>query len=167
MNQTFSATALCATLLAATNAHSQSADALINKLIEKGILTTKEGEDLRQQTGKDAAKPSLDRTPLPAWISTLRFGGDFRGRFDGIYPSDPAFVDRNRFRYRLRYGVVATMENDFEVGFRITSFDVINNAGGNPVSNNSTLQGNGTKKFLGIDLAYARWSGIRFNDLTG
>jgi hypothetical protein len=159
--------AIGAVTIACASGYSQTADALLNKLVEKGILSSKEAEELRREASQPPAKPEVNKTPIPAWVTSLKFGGDFRGRFDGIYASDPHFIDRDRFRYRLRYGVVATMENDFEVGFRVTSFDVIGNSGGNPVSNNSTLQGNGSKKFLGIDWAYARWSGLKLGDLTG
>ena len=44
------------------------------------------------------------------------------------------------------------MSNNLQVGFRLASADAngANALGGAPLSNNSNLQGNGTKKFLYI-----------------
>ena len=44
--------------------------------------------------------------------------GDVRGRFDGVHFDNPAGTDRNRFRYRMRFGVVAAMNDNFEAGMR-------------------------------------------------
>jgi hypothetical protein len=56
------------------------------------------------------------------------------------------------------------LKDNLEVGFRLTSGDPatansFNNAG-NPLSNNSTLQDNGTKKNVYIDTAYGKWTAL-------
>src|SRR5437899_2961513 len=94
----------------ATAAGGQSADALIQKLVEKGILTVKEGNDLRDEADKDFKKAYAMKTGAPEWLSALKFNGDVRLRYEG-FTSDSTvinsgitnkFVDRNRIRYRLR-----------------------------------------------------------------
>ena len=93
----------------------QSADALIDKLVEKGILNTREAQELRDESDKGFATAHAVKTGMPDWVSSLKMNGDFRGRFDGTYADNVTSVDRNRFRYRLRFGVTANIVDDFEV----------------------------------------------------
>jgi hypothetical protein len=144
----------------------QSADALINKLVEKGILTVQEGKDLRAESDKDFTTAYQVKSGLPAWVTQVKLAGDFRGRYDGIWQDEAntgpgsATQDRDRFRYRLRYGVTAELKDHFEVGFRLGSGEVGSAApslGGNPFSANTTLNNDGSRKFIFVDLAYAKW----------
>lgn len=152
-------------------ASAQSADALLDKLVEKGILTVDEANELRDQADQDFTKAYQVKSGMPDWVTNLRFHGDFRGRFDGIYGGDTAFVDRNRWRYRLRFGVAAVLLDDFEVGFRLGSGDLDNAArissGSDPLSGNQSFQNNAAKKGIFIDTAYARWSPLRTPDWAG
>jgi hypothetical protein len=142
-----------------TAAQAQSSDALIDKLVEKGILSVKEANELREETDKGFTSAYQVKSGMPDWVTSLRFNGDFRGRFEGFYSDNPDFIDRNRFRYRLRFGAVATIHNNFEVGFRLTSSDAAGGfTEGDPISGNTTLQNNGSKKFVFIDQAFAKWS---------
>ncbi|MBI5803029.1 MAG: putative porin [Verrucomicrobia bacterium] len=155
-------------------ARGQNADALIDKLIEKGILTNKEGQALREEADKDFTRAYQSKSGLPDWVTNLRIGGDVRLRYDGIY-QDPdnggaTSVDRNRLRYRMRVGVTATMMDDMEVGLRFTSAEnksTGNNGQGDPISGNDTLTSNGSKKPLWIDLAYAKWQFLNRPDFSG
>src|SRR5882672_11047313 len=130
-----------------TGAMAQSSDALLDKLVEKGILTTKEANELKEETDKAFTTAYQVKSGMPDWVTSLKFNGDFRGRYENFDSDNPLFVNRTRFRYRARLGIIATLLDDFEVGLRFTSADPATTGGGNPVSNNSTLQDNGTKKF--------------------
>ena len=145
----------------------QSADALIDKLVEKGILTTKEGKELREQDARDSAQPRPDRAGMPDWLTALKFNGDLRGRFEGFYGGNQEFADRNRFRYRLRFGATAAFKEDFEAGLRLTSSEAAGTLGGDPISGNTTFADNGSKKFVYLDLAYAKWSPLHTADWRG
>lgn len=151
---------LLGTLAALLNsAHAQNSDALLNKLVQKGILSSKEADDLRKENDAAASKVLHAKAGVPDWVTSLKIGGDFRARYDQIASENEAFLDRHRFRYRLRAGMVANMLDNFEVGFRLTSSEnQENNFGGDPISGNSTMQNNGSKKFIFIDQAYAKWS---------
>ena len=138
----------------------QSSDALLDKLVQKGILTQQEASDLRDQADNDFTKAYQVKSGLPDWVTTLRIGGDFRGRYDMIHGDNESLRDRHRFRYRLRAGAVATMMENLEVGFRLSSGEAVGNFGGDPISGNATLQNNASKKFVWIDLAYGRWSPV-------
>ena len=138
----------------------QSGDAIIDKLVEKGILTVEEARELRQEAHKGFEAEYKEKSGLPDWVTSLRIGGDFRGRYEMFHSDEPTFVDRHRFRYRVRPGIVATLRDNFEVGFRLTSSEEQGSFGGDPISGNSTFQNNASKKFVYIDQAYGKWTAI-------
>lgn len=144
-------------------AQAQSSDALIDKLVEKGILTVQEANDLRAEVDKDFTKAYAVKSGMQDWVTAWKLNGDFRGRFEGFYSDNPNFVDRNRWRYRLRVGLTAAMKNDIEVGSRLASGEV----NGDPISTNQTLQDNASKKPVTIDLAYAKWSPLNTAEWAG
>ena len=155
-------------------AHGQSSDALIDKLVDKGILTVKEANDLRQEADQDFTTAFQTKTGMPDWVKNYKLSGDFRGRYDGMFADEMApvqinnnlsspqqnFYDRNRERYRLRIGLTVVMQDDMEVGFRLGSGDSSVPGAGNPLSNTSTFAGNGSKKPIWIDAAYGRWTPV-------
>ena len=136
--------------------HAQSADALIDKLVDKGILTVKEANELRTESDKDFNRAYSVKSGMPDWVNSLKFNGDLRGRFEGFYKDNPSFVDRNRFRFRMRFGVTAVMTDDLEVGMRLAS----GTTEADPISTNQTGENNASKKGISLDLAYAKWSPI-------
>lgn len=157
-------TGTAALLLAVPEGWGQSVDALLDKLVDKGILTVREANELKAESDRDFTRAYQAKSGMPDWVTALKLNGDLRGRFEGFYADNPAFVDRNRFRYRLRAGVTAVMFNDLEVGFRLGSGDLDSankiTAGTDPISNNQTFQNNGSKKGVFLDLAYMKWSPI-------
>jgi hypothetical protein len=146
----------------APQSHAQSSDALIDKLVDKGILTADEAKDLRDQADNDFKAAFQAKTGMPDWVTSYKIGGDFRGRFDQITaPNNENYVSRDRFRYRLRFGIVANMLDNMEVGFRLGSGDAAKGYNtGNPLSSNSTMQDNASKKNIYIDTAYAKWTAL-------
>ncbi len=166
------ATALMA--LAHPSSAQTSVDSLLNKLEQKGILTVDEAKQLKEENQQESAndfnKAFDSKITMPDYVSKYKFFGDFRGRFDEVASTDnnQNFVQRNRFRYRLRAGVAVTLKDNLEVGFSLTSDDPaspnnFNNAG-SPNSNNSTFQDNGTKKGVYIDTAYGKWIPLNSGD---
>ena len=158
-------------LLAAFTNHSraQSADdALINKLEQKGILTTKEAQELREEASQDftAAAHSKANLPewmtMPDWVSGYKLSGDFRGRFEQFTGDNNSFVDRVRLRYRLRVGLSVTLLDNLEVGFRLASGDPPSGySTGNSLSGNSTFQDNFSRKSIYVDTAYGKWTPLK------
>jgi hypothetical protein len=144
-----------------TPALGQSADALIDKLIEKGILSLDEANALREESDKGFTTSYQVKSGMPDWVTSLKINGDLRGRYEGFWADNDAFVDRYRWRYRLRLGVVANLKDNFEVGVRLTSSEPAASAsGGDPISGNATFNDNASKKFLYLDQAYAKWSPV-------
>jgi len=155
----------------AGSAAAQSTESLLNKLVDKGVLTTKEAEDLRKDAQKEAAKPGSlapSTMGMADWVTSLKFNGDFRARYEGNYYDSPDAVTRDRLRYRLRLGVTAVLKDDFEIGVRLASADAATGfSTGNPLSASSTIQDNGSRKGIFLDLAYAKWTALHSADVTG
>jgi len=157
------------------NLHAQtSVDNLLNKLEQKGILTPNEADDLKAENATNSVadfnQAFNSKFPMPDWITSYKLSGDFRGRFDDVSTDTPftAGHDNNiRLRYRLRAGLTVNMKDGLQVGFRLGTDDAAsgnNTTGGNPLGNNTTLNGNGSKKFIFVDTAYGKWTAI--NDGT-
>ncbi len=152
----------------ATNAPAQTNpnDSLLNKLVDKGILTPKEAQDLRAEASPESKGNSARSMGMPDWVTSLRLYGDFRGRGEDFWADNPAYTTRTRYRYRLRLGTTITLKDDFEIGVRLASADPSSTVGGNPVSANTTLQGGSSRKFVWIEQAYAKWTPIHTADWT-
>jgi hypothetical protein len=161
----FNAAVLLAASLAFTfttpQSHAQSADALIDKLVDKGILTANEAKELRDEADKNFNTALQAKTGMPDWVTGYKISGDVRGRLENFSSPNRAFAERNRLRYRLRAGMVISMTDNFEAGFRLTSDDTATGGTsneGDPISGNTTLQNNASKKLLFIDQAYGKWT---------
>ena len=151
----------------APQAQAQSSDALIDKLVDKGILTANEAKDLRDEADKNFNTTFQAKTGMPDWVTGYKISGDVRGRFEQFAADNSALDDRTRLRYRVRFGVAVNMLDNVEAGLRLGSGDVKAASGsgnqvatGNPLSNNSTMQDNGSKKMVYIDAAYGKWTPI-------
>lgn len=103
----------------------------------------------------------------------MRLNGDFRGRYEGFQGLDSPMPDRHRFRYRARFGLTAVMWDHLEAGIRLTSSEPVKGQetmGGDLISGNTTFTYNASKKFVYIDLAYAKWTPLHtysFADTLG
>jgi len=163
--------ALASVALGAASAHAQSADALLDKLVQKGVLTAQEAGELRKESDKGPGKPDAAKMGSPEWVKSLKFNGDFRGRYDGVFQdTDPvtAGADRHRLRYRLRFGATVTMSDQFEVGLRLGSGEVgaaAPSLGGSVFSANTTLNNDASRKFIFVDLAYAKWKPVEWGSI--
>lgn len=152
-------------------------DILVKKLVEKGLITQQEANDMLSETKaeenkdyeekkqavvaevKDEIAKSQDKlkdTILPSWIKNTTFSGDMRLRyaFDKMEDFDPSTraeinsPDRHRGRFRLRYGFETTVNDKVKVGFRLAS------GTGEQVSTNQTMQDTFSQKNIWIDRAY-------------
>ena len=161
-------TAALAAFICQPSAQAQTADSLIDKLVEKGVLTVKEGQALREESDKDFTRAYSAKSGMPEWVTAMKFNGDLRLRYDTTFGGGTTtFRTNDRYRYRLRFGFNANLMDDMEVGFRLASGD----SGADPISTNQSLGGNANKKDIGIDMAFAKWNAINSADwslsLTG
>ncbi len=144
----------------ATTGHAQSVDSLLDKLVDKGVLTVKEANDLREESDKDFTKAYAAKSGMPEWVTSLKFNGDLRLRYDRITAEDMTFETRDRFRYRLRFGYTAVLKDNWEVGIGLTSSEQTgqNASAADPISNNQSFGDNASKKAIAIDKAYVKWT---------
>ncbi|MBP9865707.1 MAG: putative porin [Candidatus Omnitrophica bacterium] len=97
------------------------------------------------------------------WLKDLSFKGDVRLRYEafnntsGRTPSDTD--DRNRFRYRLRFGWEKKFSEDLKVGFGLASSEPQGTTSlGDNVSTNSSFDSNFGFKPIFIEKVYASWN---------
>jgi len=170
--QTGSRTLLAAIIgLASVSAQAEAlnGDGLLNLLEKKGLLSQEEAHQLRQEADQNFHqnfdKSFQAKTGLPDWVNSLKFNGDFRGRFEVNSADNSSYIDRDRFRYRLRLGATASMVENFDVGFRLSSGNPQTNpggtlVGGQSITANQDMNSLESRKFIWIDLAYGKWTPI-------
>ncbi len=141
---------------------------LENKQPEVRIVPSEQGADYFQKNLETYIGDSHK------WLKDLKFFGDMRLRYEAVSerPSS-ASEDRNRFRYRLRFGFEKKFHPDMKVGFRIVS------APGESVSptrtsTNTTFDTQFAYKDIAIDRAYATytpgwasWGPVKSVEVTG
>ncbi len=109
------------------------------------------------------------------WLKDLKFSGDLRLRYEAFHlngntaatTSEP---NRNRFRFRLRYGFEKKFNDEMKVGFALASGEKMGANGYNtdPVSTNQSLNNDFNFKNIWIEKAYAtytpEWAKIGVSD---
>lgn len=99
----------------------------------------------------------VDKLKLSDAIQTLTYSGDFRlrndvrGRRGGGLNNAGGINDASQQRFRLRFGVEATLPDDLAMGFRLAS------GTGEQVSTNQSAGKLGSQKSIFIDTAWLRW----------
>lgn len=103
------------------------------------------------------------------WLKDLKFSGDLRLRYEAFHlhgntAANGYQPDRNRFRFRLRYGFEKTFNPEVKVGFSMASGDkaVANGTqggyNGDPISTNQSLTNDFNFKNIWIEKAYATYT---------
>ena len=133
---------------------------LEDQLAHKGPITNSAGQVTAQEADWKS-KEVASRFKIPEWVTSVNLLGDLRIRYDGIYAPDKDFVTRTRIRPRLRLGAIATLKDDLEIGFRLASTPTVGrDSGGDPISTQHTFEDNASRKPIGVDWAFARWTPI-------
>ena len=149
----------------ATPAHASDVDALIDKLVEKGVLTRTDAQAILKETreaekAKQAEKMAeAEKKAAPSWTDNIKLSGDFRLRNQWEHREGKDQRDRGRFRWRL--GAVAKVTDNLQVGFRLAS------GGSDPRSTNQTFDDIFSSKGIVIDRAYAKYEPAKWLTLTG
>src|SRR5690348_15100035 len=105
-----------------TRVQAQSADALINKLVQKGILTDQEAKDLMSET-MQTNQVSSSKWKISDAIKSIQLFGDLRFRYEyrgadnapGSGSTKDDYV-RERFRYAVRIGIRGDLFDNFYYG---------------------------------------------------
>jgi len=129
-------------------------DILIQKLVEKGVLTESEAKavltDTKASVAKQLAEGKLDT--VPAWVQNTKWAGDFRLRWE-----NRDYVQRdektNHVNVRLRYGFVAKVNDEINAGARLATGSNTNQGDRTQLLNNAF-----EKKSVWLDLMYLDYS---------
>ncbi|HSI07187.1 MAG TPA: putative porin [Rariglobus sp.] len=110
------------TVGSASVALAQDSGPLIDTLVKKGVLTDQEGEDLRVELLKDFGNSSAGKLNISSSLTELKFFGDARVRYEyrnGENGTTGDQLERNRFRYRLRFGATGKFGDGWFFGSRL------------------------------------------------
>ncbi len=97
--------------------------------------------------------------PAPnRWIDTIDWEGDLRLRYDGIFEAGEE--DRNRFRFRGRFGFNSDLSSTTHFSVRIATSD------GDPVSTNLDFGEGFSSKDIALDRIFINWQALVDLDIT-
>jgi len=134
----FTFAAALALAAGATNGRAQNADALVDALVKKGVLSSKEAQEIRTDMQKDAGASSAEKIKLSNSITELKLYGDLRLRYE--YENKDAQLDpfpvgvsqdgndkdrsasgtqRSRYRFRLRLNADFKLADNFFGGVEL------------------------------------------------
>lgn len=146
--------AFCVMPIAQT-AHADQMDILVNKLVEKGVLTPYEAQILIADAKEDAAKELAagKAVTAPTWTQKIKIKGDvrFRTQTDWGKGLGPAH-ERLRQRVRARIGLEGKVNDQVSAGILAVS------GGNDPRSTNQTLDDNWETQDFRLDAYYIKWT---------
>jgi len=149
-------------------------DILINKLVEKKILTAQEAKEIRREVKEESRRlvqtpepatppvpaPEQPKGVLPDWIRNTQWFGNLRLRYEGQLKNYTD--DRHRERFRLRLGFKTHPVDSLEVGVRLAT-----GGAGTPTSTNQTLTDTFDNKEIRVDRAYAQFTPWKWLSIIG
>jgi hypothetical protein len=174
-------------ILGGVAARAQDAGALLDLLVRKKLITDQEAEEVRADLTKEYATTSAGKWKLSTPITELELYGDTRLRFEyregrtAGNTSDPNdWLQRDRWRYRLRIGLRGTLADDWFFGIRletsqsnrstnVTFGDDTSTVTPTTSGNTTTINGPFAKPsdIVYVGQAYLGYKGFRDFTLTG
>ncbi len=150
-------------VMTAGAAHAGEVDLLVQKLVEKGVLTQNEAQILMDETRQDVAKQNAKgaNEMLPSWIQTTKLKGDLRLRYQTQQREGGTVRNRGRIRYRL--GVETKPNEQLIVGAGLSSSEKSSTADDSR-STNQTMQNAFDRGDIRLDYAYGQY---RPNSMLG
>jgi hypothetical protein len=147
-------------------------DILLQKLVDKGVLTPGEAQQIGTETKEQVKKEIAEGkySSLPAWVQNIKLKGDLRLRYqykhDKSTSDDIASQDTQIGRVRMRLGLESKINEKIMAGIGIAT-----NSGGDPRSTNITFgdknSGYSTKMEIRLDNAYAKYTPLSWLYLVG
>jgi hypothetical protein len=155
--------------LGLTAVKAQTDGALLDALVQKGVLSDQEAEDIRASAAKDYATTPAGKLSISDHITQLKLYGDARMRYEYIDENpqnkafnalDPNATGTDRYRYRIRIGADYTFTDNFKAGFELESATAGDSA-------NQSF-GNGFSKYpINVGLLYLQWKPTDWLTLVG
>jgi hypothetical protein len=107
------------------------------------------------QAARQLVADAVARPGMPRWLDGLSFYGNLRLRYqnDCFSGEDVTLKPRNRFRYRIRAGIIKTwLDDQLETGFQLSGSET-----GDATTTNETMGDNFARDGPWINLAYASY----------
>jgi hypothetical protein len=150
-------TVLASAIIFTGAASAGEVDVLVNKLVEKNILTQADAKVILDEMKKEGekkvtAEAGKDTSELPKWIKNTAIKGDVRVRYQSQDTDNDGRVSRDRGRIRARLGIVSNPNEKWEAGIGLAS------GGSDPRSTNQTLENTFQTPDIRLDYAYAKYS---------
>jgi hypothetical protein len=152
---------LIVVVMCSTTAHAGEVDILVQKLVDKGILTAAEGAKILTETKQEVRSQIAQgkHDSLPEWLQNTRVKGDFRLRQQ--YEKFDNKEERWRTRLRYRLGIESKVNQQVKVGLGIAS------GGSDPRSTNQTFQDSFSRKGINLDYAFAQYDPCAWATFVG
>lgn len=143
-------------------------DILVQKLVEKGVLSPGEAQQIVTETKEEVKKEiaSAKYEMIPEWLQKVKLKGDFRLRYE--WDKDKGQDDNNRARIRVRLGTDVKVNNQMKVGVGIATGKTSDPRSTNvTIGNSSTSNTPASFKDIILDYAYAQYNPTTWFTLTG
>lgn len=144
-------------------------DLLLNKLVEKRILTNAEAQQVRVETQEEMKKEFVKAKSsiLPEWVRKIKLKGDFRLRYQ--YDHKKNAQDKNRARIRLRLGLESDINSKLKLGVGLATGQNTDDSSNKDAarSTNWTLGDGWAKKKINLDYAYAQYTPWSWLEMSG
>jgi len=161
-----------AVILSGRMAFAGEIDVLLQKLVEKGVLSSSEAQQVRTETNEEIVKTEkvkqedykkLAKVNMPDWVKNIKIKGDLRLRYQNKHDkaTGDASKDTSIGRVRLRLGVEGKVNDKLMAGVGIAS------GSGDPRSTNITFGGYNSKKTVVLDYAYAKYTPLKWLGFVG
>lgn len=168
------------------------ADAMLDMMVKQGLIPQKVADKTRDEMGKLAPTgEDASKIKIGGWIQEMKFYGDARLRYEfregqnAVFTSPTAArpgvanafnsavfgdsLNRERWRYRLRFGTEAKFIDDFKMGLQLETSS--NSRSTNVSFGNDSSAANGFSSkvddFISVGLLYLEWNPRDWATLTG
>lgn len=147
---------------AAVDARAGEIDILVDKLVEKGILSSVEAQIILDETKEEAAKEIAQgkSSLLPEWVQKMQFKGDLRLRYQYNRRQGDAAI-QHRARYRLRLGVETKIVDKVKIAVGLATGST------DPRSTNVTMNNSFEKPEIRLDYAFVKYDPASWVSLYG
>lgn len=155
---------------------SGSVEILIDKLVEKKILSEDEAEEILKELEEEEEREKAETVQevkeaitkgekgvtlvkVPEWVLKMKFKGDFRLRYQ--ITDREGRPERHRGRYRLRAGIETEIVDKVKVAFGLAT------GSSDPRSTNQSLTDSFDTPDIRLDYAYAEYTPFTWATLVG
>jgi polyhydroxyalkanoate synthesis regulator phasin len=157
---------VCWLCLLSFSAFSGEIEILVKKLVDKGILTHGEAQQVLTETKEEVRREIAEGSSasLPSWLQNIKLKGDLRVRYQ--WDGNSSAIDRHRGRVRYRLGLEAKVNPKLSVTAGLAS------GGSDPRSTNQTFSDSFDTGDIRLDYAMAQWhaapwAAVRMGKLAG